>query len=65
MVGRISKSSKLKHGVSQGSVLGPVPFLLYINNLTKVKISGNFTIFGDDTTILWNEKDAEHLKNEI
>ena len=42
----------------QGSVLGPILFLLYINDLTEVDIKGQFTLFADDTTILWHSKDS-------
>jgi len=31
--GQLSKEVKEASGVSQGSVLGPLPFLLYVNNI--------------------------------
>ena len=43
----------------------PILFLLYINDLTELHISGHFTLFADDTSILWQAKDIEHLKGII
>jgi len=48
----VSKWESAKHGVSQGSVLGPLLFLLYINDLPKAVPSGTIPIqFADDTCL--------------
>lgn len=60
-----SESKIINCGVPQGSVLGPLLFLLYINDLAFVDIKGQFTMFADDTTILWNNKNKNFLYDSI
>jgi hypothetical protein len=55
---KVSNWARVSHGVPEGSILGPLLFLLYINDLPKIinKISAP-VIFADDTSILFAHSD--------
>lgn len=49
--GVYSDSCKAEFGVPQGSVLGPLLFLVYINDIVNSSHHGSFVLFADDTNI--------------
>ena len=48
----LSESLTVKTGVPQGSFLGPMLFLIYINDLKNILDENELSIFADDTTIV-------------
>ena len=53
MNGKASEWGKDSAGVPQGSILGPLFFFVYINDLTDNFIC-NFKLFADDTSLFTN-----------
>ena len=58
-----SKSSKklINCGVPQGTCLGPLLFIIYINSLTDIKLNGNLVLFEDDTALIVEGDSSEEL----
>ena len=59
-----SSTLSIKYGVPQGSVLGPLSFLLYINDLSN-SIKTTPRLFADDTCMIANAPSAAMLEQTL
>ena len=61
VLGEDSEKLPVIYGVPQGSCLGPLLFIIYINDLSRTTDLGKFVLFADDTNIFV----ADHCKKQV
>ena len=57
--------SNITLGVPQGSVLGPVFFILYINGMHRSSDQLRFVHFTDDTTVFASDSDINNVHASV
>ena len=60
--GTYSKMCPVNTGVPQGSVLGPILFLIYVNDIAQCVNSGKVRLFADDTNLFFSCKSIPTLE---
>ena len=63
--GTDSTKQVIKHGVPQGSILGPLLFVIYINDIPNIATFAKFILYADDANILITASTIEEIHDQL
>lgn len=63
--GIISKTTPITYGVPQGSILGPLLFIIFINDIADSITNVRLSLYADDTVFYLGGKDPHILNREL
>lgn len=61
----ISSNLNISAGVPQGSILGPILFVILINDLFDLKLNGDLTNYADDTMLTYKAVTIDELNRQM
>ena len=64
-IGKDSSSpGELSCGVPQGSILGPLIFLLYVNDMTQ-SVDCDLLLYADDSCLVFGDNDVNEIEKQL
>ena len=61
---KLSDLGKITCGVPQGSILGSLLFLIYVNDMPQAKTS-TLLLYPGNSCILYQHKDIKHIEKDL